>query len=25
MEGLRDARHEAEEMRSYIERMHANG
>ena len=23
MEGLRDARHEAEEMRSYIERMHA--
>ena len=24
MEGLRDARHEAEEMRSYIERMHAN-
>lgn len=25
MEGLRDARHEAEEMRGYIERMHANG
>ena len=25
MEGLRDARHEAEEMRTYIERMHANG
>lgn len=25
MEGLRDARHEAEGMRSYIERMHANG
>jgi hypothetical protein len=25
MEGLRDARHEAEEMRVYIERMHANG
>lgn len=25
MGGLRDARHEAEEMRSYIERMHANG
>ena len=25
MEGLRDARHGAEEMRSYIERMHANG
>lgn len=24
MEGLRDARHEAEEMRAYIERMHAN-
>jgi len=24
MEGLRDARHEAEEMRSYIERMQAN-
>ena len=24
MEGLRDARHEAEEMRSYIERMHVN-
>ncbi len=24
MEGLRDARHEAEEMRSYIERMHAS-
>ena len=24
MEGLRDARHEAEEMRSYIERTHAN-
>ena len=23
-EGLRDARHEAEEMRAYIERMHAN-
>ena len=23
MEGLRDARHEAEEMRAYIERMHA--
>jgi prophage endopeptidase len=23
MEGLRDARHEAEEMRGYIERMHA--
>ena len=22
MEGLRDARHEAEEMRAYIERMH---
>ncbi|MDR0810601.1 MAG: hypothetical protein LBE86_16025 [Gemmobacter sp.] len=25
MEGLRDARHEAEEMRAYIERMHAEG
>jgi prophage endopeptidase len=25
MGGLRDARHEAEEMRAYIERMHANG
>ncbi|WP_225029884.1 prominin family protein [Xinfangfangia pollutisoli] len=25
MEGLRDARQEVEEMRSYIERMHANG
>jgi prophage endopeptidase len=25
MEGLRDARTEAEEMRGYIERMHANG
>lgn len=25
MEGLRDARTEAEEMRAYIERMHANG
>lgn len=25
MEGLRDARHEAEDMRTYIERMHANG
>lgn len=25
MEGLRDARREAEEMRAYIERMHANG
>ena len=25
MDGLRDARHEAEEMRAYIERMHANG
>lgn len=25
MGGLRDARHEAEEMRVYIERMHANG
>lgn len=25
MEGLRDARHEAEEMRAYIERMHSNG
>lgn len=25
MEGLRDARREAEEMRTYIERMHANG
>jgi len=24
MEGLRDARHEAEEMRAYIERMHAS-
>ncbi len=24
MEGLRDARHEAEEMRGYIERMHSN-
>ena len=24
MEGLRDARHEAEEMRTYIERIHAN-
>lgn len=24
MEGLRDARQEAEEMRDYIERMHAN-
>ncbi|MBN2629884.1 MAG: hypothetical protein JXR75_05030 [Rhodobacteraceae bacterium] len=24
MDGLRDARHEAEEMRTYIERMHAN-
>jgi hypothetical protein len=24
MEGLRDARHESEEMRAYIERMHAN-
>ncbi len=24
MEGLRDARHEAEEMRSYVERMNAN-
>ena len=24
MEGLRDARHESEEMRVYIERMHAN-
>ena len=24
MEGLRDARHEAEEMRGYIERMHAS-
>ncbi len=24
MDGLRDARHEAEEMRAYIERMHAN-
>ena len=23
MEGLRDARHEAEEMRAYIERMHS--
>lgn len=25
MEGLREARHEAEDMRTYIERMHANG
>ncbi|OYU18903.1 MAG: hypothetical protein CFE34_08075 [Rhodobacteraceae bacterium PARR1] len=25
MEGLRDARHEAQEMRDYIERMHAAG
>ena len=25
MEGLRNARHEAEEMRGYIERMHSNG
>ncbi|MDZ4094757.1 MAG: hypothetical protein U1D35_07590 [Paracoccaceae bacterium] len=25
MDGLRDARHEAEEMRAYIERMHSNG
>lgn len=25
MEGLREARHEAEDMRIYIERMHANG
>lgn len=25
MDGLRDARQEAEEMRAYIERMHANG
>jgi hypothetical protein len=25
MDGLRDARHEAEEMRGYIERMHSNG
>jgi hypothetical protein len=25
MDGLRDARTEAEEMRAYIERMHANG
>lgn len=25
MEGLRDARQEAEEMRAYIERMHARG
>ena len=25
MEGLRDARHEAEELRAYIERMHSNG
>ena len=25
MEGLRDARQEAEEMRAYIERMHSNG
>ncbi|MDZ4135376.1 MAG: hypothetical protein U1D06_07245 [Paracoccaceae bacterium] len=24
MEGLRDARHEAEEMRAYIERLHTN-
>lgn len=24
MDGLRDARHEAEEMRGYIERMHSN-
>ncbi len=24
MEGLRDARHEAQEMRDYIERMHAS-
>jgi hypothetical protein len=24
MEGLRDARAESEEMRAYIERMHAN-
>jgi len=24
MEGLRDARHESEEMRTYIERMHAS-
>ena len=24
MEGLRDARHEAEDMRGYIERMHSN-
>ncbi len=24
MEGLRDARHEAEEMRSYVERMNSN-
>ncbi len=24
MEGLRDARHEAEEMRKYIERMHSD-
>ncbi len=25
MDGLRDARHEAEELRAYIERMHAKG
>lgn len=25
MDGLRDARHEAEEMRAYIERMHTKG
>ena len=25
MDGLRDARHEAEEMRAYIERMHSSG
>lgn len=25
MEGLREARHQSEEMRVYIERMHANG
>ena len=25
MDGLRDARHEAEELRAYIERMHAQG
>lgn len=24
MEGLRDARHEAEELRGYVERMHSN-